>query len=96
MECLPEVLPLKHNRKWDKERVIEYIQRRQQEGKAMNYATLRGDDYALLGAAERYFDSMKERPSWWYVRCSRCSTHQDHEQEDQVCYTLPSTNTASS
>ncbi len=60
MECLPEVLPLKHNRKWDKSRVVEYIQRRQQEGKAMNYATLRGDDYALLGAAERYFGSWRK------------------------------------
>ena len=65
---LPDIVPMRARRyepipvdkvKVIKARVIEYIQRRQQEGKAMNYATLRGDDYALLGAAERYFGSWR-------------------------------------
>lgn len=60
LECAPDGKPAKQNQKWDRSRVIERIQRRQQEGKAMNYATLRGDDYALLGAAERYFGSWRK------------------------------------
>jgi hypothetical protein len=39
---------------------IETIQRRQQEGKAMNYSAIRGDDYSLLNAAERYFGSWRK------------------------------------
>ena len=26
---------------------------------------------------------MKERSSWWYKRCSRCSTHQNHREEQR-------------
>jgi len=48
------------------------------------------------GYSGGYSDSMKERPSWWYTRCSRCSAHQNHRQEDRQCCTLPSTSTASS
>jgi hypothetical protein len=44
MESVSEVKPVKHNQKWNKALVIETIQRRLQEGKAMNYSSIRGDD----------------------------------------------------
>ena len=57
MDAASDVKPANHNREWDRSRVIEHIQCRQQEGKAMNYASLRGDDYSLLGVAGRCFGS---------------------------------------
>ena len=50
-----EAAPSKHKRKWDQQRIIDHIHRRQQEGKPLHYKAIRRDDGGLLHAAKRYF-----------------------------------------
>jgi hypothetical protein len=47
--------PPRIKRKWDQQRIIDHIRRRQQEGKPMHYKAIRRDDGGLLNAARRHF-----------------------------------------
>jgi hypothetical protein len=48
------------NRKWDKRRVIEGIQIRQQEGQPMHYKAVQQDNAPLVCAAGRYFGNWND------------------------------------
>lgn len=50
-----EATPTEHKRKWDRQRIIDHIRRRQQEGRPLHHKAVRRDEGGLLHAAQRYF-----------------------------------------
>jgi len=54
---IPEIPHAPHNKKWDKQRIIEMIEDRYREGKPLSYTQVRKDHAALTCAARRHFGS---------------------------------------
>jgi len=52
---LPEMSQIPHNKKWDKQRIIEMIQERHRQGKPLRYTQVKRDHATLAHAAKTYF-----------------------------------------